>query len=43
MSRFPFLPGAMVLLSKGSATSARRLDLDEAAECVFAQGLPFQL
>lgn len=40
MSRFPFLPGAMVLVSKGSATPARRLDLDEA---VFAQGLPFQL
>jgi len=40
---FPFLAWAMLLVSKGCATSARGIDLDEAAECAFAWGFSFQL
>lgn len=36
MSRFPFLAWAVVLVRKSSATSARRFDLLEAAECLLS-------
>lgn len=34
VGRFPFLAWAMVLVSKGSATSSRGFDLDETAQCL---------
>lgn len=37
MGKFPLLAWSMLLVSKGSATSAGGFDLNEAAESVFAQ------